>query len=215
MAVAYVRGAISGNTATGTVSITAPTAGNLLVAFGVYVGTSTPTFTDSASGSWTVYTSTSTLFASSANSIFVAYKVAGGSETSITTSGNTPQGCSYVELSGAAASIANAVATNNLSSATSATTSALTTSGAGMILTAVGRSGGSFNPGVWTGTHIMTNVATTTTRDYIGYYSSASGETSQTYTSNWVTSASAGLLTVNIGPSGAGVSSGDGFFGML
>ena len=217
MAVAFVRGAISASGASTSVTVaTPPTAGNVLIAIGNYVGTATPTFSDNLSSTWTVYTTTSALYNSSGNSMFAAYRVAVSGDsalTSITTSGNTPQGIDYLELSGAATGITNAVATNNVASAATLTTSAFTTSAAGMVITTVGVTGGSSTPGTWTGTHVMTNVATTATRCYSGYYSSASGESAQTYTAVWTTSHPSGALTINVGP--ATGNTGAGFLGLL
>ena len=215
-----VRGAITGSGASASVTVaTPPTAGNVLIAFGNYVGTGTPTFSDNLSSTWTVYTTTSALYNSSGNSIYAAYRVAVSGDsalTSITTASGTVQGMTYLELSGAATGITNAVATNNQTGATSLTTAAFTTGAAGMVITCVGNgTGGNGGATAWTGTHVMTSVATSTTRCYAGYYSSAAGESAQTYTANWTTSRTVnGALTINVGPSGA-VNNGAGFLMVL
>jgi hypothetical protein len=179
-------------------SITTPTAGNLMVVFASQGGTSAPTITDSAGGSYTLGASNA-LYATSASSLYVGFKWAAGTETSV--SCTTAAGLVYFEVSGAnnPSIIEQIKPINNGAFQSLSTTSAITTEQTDLILAAVALTA-SQSPTTWSGTKVMTMVSTAGTPLFGGYYQATGPLSAQTFTGNWSGSRNHCNLVIAIEP---------------
>lgn len=201
MAVALVN---SKQGAGNSLTITPPAAGNLLVVFASQSSTtSAPTFTDSASGAYTVGAKSS-IYASSASSIFMGYRFATGTETTVSFTagtGGAAQGICYFEVSGANIPIIIEASNNanNGAFASFSTTAAITTNQNDIIL-AVAALTASQTPAAWTGSKVMTAVGVASTPIIGGSYIASAPMTAQTFTANWTGSRNHGNLVYAISP---------------
>lgn len=201
MAVAIVQ---SSQGAVNTKTITAATAGNLIVVFvSQSATTAAPTVTDSAGGTYTVLP-TFALWNSSASSLYCCYKIAVGGETSVSYtpgSGGSTAGIVVFEVSGVnnPVLIEASKNTNNGAFAASSTTTAINTNYNNMVLAAVSLTA-SQTPGAWSGTKVMTTVATASTNTFGGSYVATTPLVAQTFTGNWTGSRNHGNLVVAFEP---------------
>lgn len=185
-----------------TLTVPSATARNLLVLFVQQTVTTATTGSDNIRGTtgW-VANSTHALFNGSNQSVYVSYKTAVGGETTIQTSNNTPVfGMSYFELTGAAipAAIDTIVAYNNVASATTASSGPVTTTDA--ILAAVGLTSPGGTIDAWTGSGPMTNISTSSSYIIGGYYIPGSTVSGDTFTANWTSANTSGMLVVAFQP---------------
>lgn len=204
MAIAIVHKKQTGSAAATFLTITAAAKGNLLVVFGVQLGTTaiSPSDNISLTVGWTVH-ATHAVDGGSANSVYVAYKVAVGGETEIQMgSAGTAEGLSYFELSGASTTVDTIVHTDNQAAGLLVTSPAVTTTNAGsIVLGCVGDGAAAFGiPEAWTGTGPMTNVETINTRSLAGSYLPGTTLSGATFTAHWPTSRVSGILVVAFAP---------------
>lgn len=215
MAIAIVNRKQTTGVATATLTIPSATAGNLLVAFIQKAGSlTTVKGKDNISGEtgWTV-NATSAPFFTSADSIWVATKIAVGGETELNpaANGGTLNGISYFELSGTEGAVDAISHADNVASAATGTSAAITTTDAGSwVFVGIGlHGGGTGTITAWTGgPPTLTNTETGTTRCMGGAGNPGGTLTGATFTGNWTTAHTMGILAVAFKPTaeGAGVS---------
>lgn len=219
MAAAVVRSKqTAGASATGTLSITAPTAGNLLVLFinesASIVNAPKPKDNISGETGWTVDAAEGhkAVYSTSLNSLWLATKVAVGGETTIEATPGaaaTLEGLCYFECSGTSATIDTIVHADNTAGAKTSTSPSVTTTDAGdVLLAAVAHAASSGSVNEWTGTGPMTRVETTATRCAGGSYIPATTLSGVTFTANWANSHVTGMLLVALKPEAAAAVSG-------
>jgi hypothetical protein len=186
-------------------TITAATAGNLLAAYVLQTGTtSPPTITGYVQGSAVANgntTSTGTYFFT---------KTAAGGETSIAPvagSGGTIQAICYWEISGYGGTLyldESPIAASNIATNTTYTSPATSTLSASSIILACSSTGSNQNGGgnAWTGTGPMVFVGTTgSNRQMIGgSYIPGVTLSGATFTANWTTSRISAYVSYSIRP---------------
>jgi hypothetical protein len=208
MALSVKNSALS-TTASTSLTITNATAGNVLVCYAIQSASLLSIgFSDNVSGStgW-VTQSTHATNNSNNSSVYVATKSAVGGETTISTtagSGGTVGSLCYFEIQGGASTRVETITAGSGGAATTSETSAaITTTNPGdIILAAAGFGNPTGAVFAWTGTHVMTNVSTSSSSLFIGgSYVPNAKLTSQNFTANWTTSRSpAGILTLALTP---------------
>lgn len=184
-------------------TITAATAGNILVSFFSQTGLNTP----SCSG-FTVDATKST-YLTNLSTLWVAYKIAAGGETSISWtagSGGTGHGVVGFELAGGPASVTldgSPVHTDNVAATTTTGIAVATSTPGSIILIGVGGDASSGVIGSWTGTNVATNVGTAAARPFGGSFITTS-TVSSIFTANWATARATGMLALAFAPPAAG-----------
>lgn len=201
MTIAIANSGQTGPAAAATLSITTPTAGNILVCFIDQVGggpSNTPTLTG-----WTI-NATPALYASSADTVWAAYKIASGSETSIAPtagSSGTIDGICYWEISGAKNPIAldgSPVANSNLGAFTTGAINYTTSVAGSIVLMGVGSAASSGGQNAWLSSTstIATNIGTAASRCFGGSYITTTTITTAQFEASWLNSHNFGMLGI-------------------
>lgn len=201
MTIAIANSGQTGTAASATLSITTPTAGNILVCF-IDQLNGGPSNTPALTG-WTV-NATPALYASSADTVWAAYKIASGSETSIAPtagSGGSITGICYWEISGAKNPIAldgSPVANSNLGAFPDGAINYTTSVAGSIVLLGVGSAASTGGQTAWTSTGgtVATNISTAASRCFGGSYITTTTVTSSQFQANWTNSHNFGLLGI-------------------
>ena len=191
----------SGSAAASTITLTSTAVrGNLLVAFGSFIGAGVATFTDSASGTWQTDPRMST-YGGTTNSLQVATKVAAGGETSVSmSSSGTAEGIVVYELSGSSGRLDNVIVQNTSTGSLTALAvpTFTTTNKNAMVLGAIGLVSGSGTVSGWTGTPSLAKSPGTSAsaRCWGGSGLPAALVSSPTSTGHWPTTATGAMSMV-------------------
>lgn len=190
-----VRSKQTPGAATSSLSITAPKAKNVLAAF---VMQNSTLLAPSLAG-WT-FSPTKAEQASGVNSLWFGTKEATGLEVAIAPTpgaGGAIAGISYFELEGCSQEIESIIGISNSGGTTTQTSNALATSkSTDIILACIGLGATNGGSSAWTGTGPMTNVEAGETRAQGGYFVPSSTLSAATFTANWTTSRTHGMLVV-------------------
>lgn len=190
-----VRSKQTPGAATSSLSITAPKAKNVLAAF---VMQNSTLLAPSSTG-WT-FSPTKAEQGAGANSLWFGTKEATGLEVAIAPTpgaGGSIAGISYFELEGSSQEIESIIGISNSGAATTQTSNALATSkSTDIILACIGLGATNGGSSAWSGTGPMTNVEAGETRAQGGYFVPSSTLSAATFTANWSSSRTHGMLVV-------------------